>query len=536
MCGKVSASFMMLVAVLPAASWVGNASAAAAEPGRGETVLKPDFESPEERAKWSKSPVAKWTRDAPGGKWCLTVDVPADGRRAANMVSLPVDLTPFRGMMLHFECRAKAEGVTKPAQAYNGVKFMLHYKAPSGELWRNQDHVQGTFDWKPLGFSAPIPADATAGDLSLGLQDSTGKVWFTDLVVTVLRPRAPRRPAPDPNAPPAYKGHDLPRLRGVMAPNVFRDDDLRVLGTEWKANLIRWQLNRNWGKAGTERDLAEYDRWLDGRLDELEKALTACRKHGIMAVIDLHALPGGRDENSDLAMFHEKKYQDHFVKTWEKIARRFKDNPAVWAYDLVNEPVCARPASPGMDSLATQVLAARAVRAIDAKTTIVIEAEDWASPAAFAWLTPVDVPNVVYQVHMYVPHTYTHQGVVSGYPAAPVAYPGKIGGQEYDKEALRKILAPVREFQRAYNVHIYVGEFSAVRWAPGAARYLSDCISLFEEYGWDWSYHAYREWPGWSVEHENLPMDRQVHKPAAADTDRKKVLLEWFAKNRKPGN
>ncbi|MEI6357527.1 MAG: DUF2786 domain-containing protein, partial [Verrucomicrobiota bacterium] len=66
---------------------------------------------------------------------------------------------------------------------------------------------------------------------------------------------------------------DLPRLRGVMSPDVFRDDDLRILGTEWKANVIRWQITRNWGKSGTDRDLAEYDRWLDGRLNELDQAL-----------------------------------------------------------------------------------------------------------------------------------------------------------------------------------------------------------------------------------------------------------------------
>ena len=230
-------------------------------------------------------------------------------------------------------------------------------------------------------------------------------------------------------------------------------------------------------------------------------------------------------------MFYEKKYQDHFVKTWEKIARRFKGNPAVWGFDLVNEPVCSKPTAAGMDSLATQVRAAKAVRAIDPKTTIIIESENWDSPEAFAWLTPVNVPNVIYQVHMYVPHTYTHQGVNS--PSAPITYPGIIDGKNYDKEALRKVLAPVREFQRAYNVHIYVGEFSAIRWAPGAEKYLSDCISIFDEYGWDWSYHAYREWPGWSVEHENLPADRDVHKPATTDTDRKKVLLGWFKKNEK---
>ena len=50
-----------------------------------------------------------------------------------------------------------------------------------------------------------------------------------------------------------------------------------------------------------------------------------------------------------------------------------------------------------------------------------------------------------------------------------------------------------------------------------------DCIDIFEEYGWDWSYHAFREWGGWSVEREGP--DAQ-HLVPAADTPRKRALLE----------
>lgn len=497
---------------------------------RGTVVLRLNFDADTERGLWTQAQNIRWEQAA-GGSWCRAVDIP-HGKRGESMSSRPIDLTPWRGLALHFHCKAMAEGVTQPAQPYNGVKFMLHFKAPSGERWINQNRVFGTFDWKALDFVMAIPEDAGRGELCLGLQDASGKAWFKEVTVTVLRPRPPKRPAPDPQAPPTYKGHTLPRLRGVMSPNVFREEDLRVLGSEWNSNLIRWQLTRNWGKPNTDRDLDEYDRWIDARLDDLEKALVACQKYGIKVAIDLHSPPGGRDEESDMTMFYDKKYQDHFVKTWEKIARRFKDAPALWAYDLVNEPVCGKPTAPDMDSLATQVRAAKAIRMIDPKTAIVIESENWDSPDAFAWLMPVDVPNVIYQVHMYVPHEYTHQGVHRS--IEPITYPGKINGKHYDKEALRHILAPVRAFQQAYNVHIYAGEFSAIRWAPGAARYLADCIDLFEEYGWDWSYHAYREWPGWSVEHENLPANPDVHKPAATDTDRKKVLMQWFSKNQKP--
>jgi len=447
------------------------------------------------------------------------------------MIRLPLDLTRYRGYRLLFECMAKAENVTKPSQPYLGVKFMLHYQSETaGPFWQNQNGVFGSFDWRPLRFAAPIAPDATGGYIELGLQDSSGKVWFDAIKVTVHKGPPPARPKPPANPGPVFKGHDLPRLRGVMSPNTFRDEDLRVLGMEWNANVIRWQITRNWGRVGTERDLPEYDRWLESELEDLDKVLDASRRYGLKVVVDMHSPPGGRYENRDLAIFHEPLYQDHYVTLWEKIARRYKGQPAVWGYDLVNEPVQNLPSPSGVaDYLETQVRAARAIRAIDPDVPIFIEACEWDSAAGFRELQPVDVTNVVYQVHMYVPGEFTHQGVHN--KVTGIAYPGKIGSTLWNKEQLRKVLAPVREFQLAYNVHIYVGEFSAIRWAPGAVDYLRDCIELFEEYGWDWTYHAYREWDGWSVEHGIDPKD---HRPTSEPTDRKKLLLSWFARNKKP--
>jgi endoglucanase len=523
----------IIACLLPALAWlVAGATGAqeAATPKPGDVVFETTFDAPEEQQAWSEAPFAKWEAGYEGTP-SLCIAVPADQAAGGHMVRMLLDLTRYRGCRLLLECMAKAEEVSKPPQTYLGVKFMLHYESASaGPFWHNQNDVYGTFDWRKLSFGAPIAADATGGEINLGLQDSSGTVWFDAIKVTVFKGPLPKRPEPPVNPPPAFKGHDVPRLRGVMSPNVFRDEDLRVLGMEWKANVIRWQITRNWGRVGTDRDVEEYDQWFNGKLDDLDKALEACRRYGIKVVVDVHWPPGGRYQNRDLAIFNEPLYQDHWVALWEKIARRYKGNPAVWGYDLVNEPVQNLPSPPGVaDYLAGQVRVAKAIRAIDPEVPIFIEAGEWDSANGFRELEPVDVPNVIYQVHMYVPGEFTHQGVNNS--RTGVVYPGKIGNTMWDKEQLRKVLAPVREFQLAYNVHIYCGEFSAIRWAPGAADYLRDCIELFEEYGWDWTYHAYREWDGWSVEHGSDPND---HQPTAQPTDRKLLLLSWFAKNEKP--
>lgn len=104
----------------------------------------------------------------------------------------------------------------------------------------------------------------------------------------------------------------------------------------------------------------------------------------------------------------------------------------------------------------------------------------------------------------------------------------KIGGakwpdvaKEWNREFIREHLAAVRAFERRTGGRIYIGEFSAAIWAEGAENYIADCIAVFREYGWDWTYHAFREYAGWSVEHEGT--DPQHIRPSP-DNPRMRVL------------
>lgn len=481
---------------------------------------------------------ASWVKEGPNGETVLKVVVAPENASSMNAVTLPIDIESYRGKRLALLCQARAENVSKPQQSYFGVKCMLRYKTGNGNQWLNQNNVNGTFGWKSLAVSVPVPMDATDGQLILGMQGSSGTVWIGDVKMVIMRSQPVRPPLPAENAvlPPAYKGHNLPRLRGVMSSGVFREKDFADLAG-WNVNLVRWQICRNWGKIRQDRDLAEYDQWMDGQLDQLARALDAAQQYKIKIVIDLHTPPGGREADQTMGMFLEKKYQDHFVAVWKKIVTRFKGHPALWAYDLVNEPVQNQPSPDGVgDWFEAQVLAARAIREIDPATTIVFEVDNWDAPTSFVWIEAVKIPNVIYQVHMYAPGEFTHQGVHNewGEKGTPklVSYPSRMnGGVEWNKDTVRRFLQPVRDFQRAYNVHIYVGEFSAIRWAPGADKYISDCIDIFEEYGWDWSYHAFREWGGWSVEAADLPVDMRHHPLAKEETARAKVIKSWFAKN-----
>jgi len=499
---------------------------------RGDVAFRAAFEGADALRGWEGG--ERRARLVPGFQksQSLLIDRPAREGAGQQTVRAALPLDKVRGTRVLVEVMARAEDVARPPHAYNGIKCTLHTVAPAGPRWSQQDNLFGTFDWRPLRFAAEVPADATEAWLVLGLEETTGRVWFDDLKVSVvgLRRRVPeRRPAG-----PVARGHDLPRLRGAMiSPNVTAED-LRVLGRQWQANHVRWQLL--WGGfphgPADKGDLAAYDDWLESALKRLDELLPVCREAGLLVLIDLHTPPGGRNGASECRLFHEKRFQDVFLRAWEKIARRYKGDATVWGYDLLNEPVEGVVADGLLDWHALATRAAKAVRAIDLDHALVVEPAPWGNPEALDWFEPLDVPGVVYSVHMYLPHKFTHQGVHGG--ATGINYPGRMDGRQVGKEQLRESLRPAIDYGRDYNVAIYLGEFSAIRWAPGpsAYHYLRDVIDIFEEQGWDWAYHAFREWDGWSVEHGPDPKD---HTPSRTQTDREKLLRSWFAKNSKPG-
>ena len=160
---------------------------------------------------------------------------------------------------------------------------------------------------------------------------------------------APPDAAPAFTGPCAYSDDVLarPRLRGVMSPGRdMNEDDFKTLG-EWGATLLRYQMVRDWHGVGTNQDLEEFDRWLDGKLDHVEGlVLPMARKYGISVALDLHVTPGGRDASHETAMFHDVHFAEHFLECWRRIARRFRSADGLYGYDLVNEPQQQRAGSP----------------------------------------------------------------------------------------------------------------------------------------------------------------------------------------------
>ncbi len=454
--------------------------------------------------------------------------------KTSHVVRYKLPLDRIRGKKLTLSADVRAVNVAKPPRPWNGVKVMVHSVSPSGPRWDAPSELHGSFDTKRVSAIASVPTDVTEAWIVLGLEEAGGTVWFDNVrakVTAIARSRPTTRPMFSQEQ--LDRRTDISRFRGVMYGPHGKEEDLRKL-KEWNVNFIRWQLF--WvtpdGKFDGWRDMAAYDKWLDEALTELERWLPLCDELGIKVLVDLHTPPGGNILLPDMhwPLFAEKHYQDRFLQVWDEISTRLKKYEAVWGYDLANEPGEGDIPDGLMNWRQLAEAAAKRVRAIDEKRAIVVPPGQGGGWDNLDYFEPLPVDGVIYTVHMYVPHEFTHQGVMPGVPVG-LNYPGHFRNQDWNKAALKKVLQPVRDYQLDYNVPILLGEFSAIRWAPddSARQYLSDCIDIFEEFGWDWSYHAFREWHGWSVEHDG---DRGTTEPAKTQTSREKLLRGWFGKNR----
>ena len=490
----------------------------------------------------------------------LTIDVPEEAARKGCRASAEIDLSAYDGVPLEADIEAQGERIAKPRDAWNGLKFQFEYVDPdSGETqYPNTASRLGDFPRQTLHVRDSLCTAKRNARLILGLQDTSGKVVF-DLSTLRIREGKPYWPVTNQTLRCEYtdvfishKGTETQRssvakkqdtytnlcgsvalcdtnnYRGVMSPGRdMVEDDFATL-RDWGATLLRYQMCRDWGKTNANRDLAEFNQWLDGRLDHFESVvLPMCRKYGIRVVLDLHVTPGGRRAGGEFNMFFEREYADYFVDKWRRMAERFRGNAdVIYGYDLCNEPVQHNEALPECDYWSLQRRAAEAIREIAPETPIIVEANNWDVPSNFSALSPLALTNVIYEVHVYNPFQYTHQGIFRPVDE-PVPYPS--GGSGWNKDYLRRILIPVRAFEARHGAKIYVGEFSAAAWAPGAGEYLRDCTDLFNEFGWDWTYHAFRESPCWSVEHAG-PDGR--HLVPSADNPRKRALLDGLTRQR----
>lgn len=176
-------------------------------------------------------------------------------------------------------------------------------------------------------------------------------------------------------------------------------------------NCVRvpfWYRNFYYDDNGT-KILNENGDWDFSRLDWV---VGECAARRLYVVLDMHGAPGFQSDaahsgKADSNGLFDKtpqgeRYRELTDELWTAIAARFKGNPAVAMYDLLNEPCCDMPVTEIQRRIYNESIYVRlynTVRTADPDHIITLECI-W-TPLALPQVKTHSWTNVVYQVHFY---------------------------------------------------------------------------------------------------------------------------------------
>ena len=185
--------------------------------------------------------------------------------------------------------------------------------------------------------------------------------------------------------------------------NYITEADIKKI-SELGYNSVRPALNSKLFMS----EIVPHD-FIDEGFELLDNLVEWCKKYNIYVIIDMHGAPGGQtgqnidDSPNDLPeLYMDIKNQDLLEKLWVQIAKRYKDEPIVAAYDLLNEPL---PENTGAAEKYKHLLVPlyerliKAVREVDKKHMFTIEGYNWSNNWS-EFTKPLD-DNMFFQFHYY---------------------------------------------------------------------------------------------------------------------------------------
>ncbi len=141
----------------------------------------------------------------------------------------------------------------------------------------------------------------------------------------------------------------------------------------------------------------------------IDNVVKMCEKDGLNLILDLHKAAGysfDKDE-CESGFFDNKAYQEMFYRLWEKMAERYAMHTPNVAFELLNE-VTDKELCSKWNEIALECI--RRIRNISANVVISVGGY-WNND--ILTVNDIFIPpdkNIVYNVHCYAPHIFTHQG------------------------------------------------------------------------------------------------------------------------------
>ena len=200
----------------------------------------------------------------------------------------------------------------------------------------------------------------------------------------------------------------------------------------------------------------------------IEPVVAAARKYGMYVILDAHEYMSSEIDES---MAREKQKAkgwseetiQHWIESWVAVARRYKDDPYVLGYELLNEPHDI----PAEVARAHYTRCIRAIREVDKRHIIIVGNHNWSHARSMeaTWgpvASTVDAPynNIVFAFHDYPEDN--HPWIVQDH---------------------------ITRFRDAHKVPIMCTEFGATSWNKSETvcrEFLAGMHTLFakENVGW----------------------------------------------------
>lgn len=242
----------------------------------------------------------------------------------------------------------------------------------------------------------------------------------------------------------------------------------------------------------------------------LDWAIETLAAHGIYTIIDLHALPGCQnmgwhaDNPTHVNLLWEHPhFQDRVVHLWRVLARRYRSNPAVAAYNPMNEPVCE-------DGEAVARLSLRlleAIRTEDPDHIVVLDGNRYGTDFT-DFREPLS--NVIYSPHYYVQAGFVPNARYPGWVPNPYARPEILrpgpgrppvhtpDADYVDRELIEDQLMRKTKFMRERDTPLLIGEFNVVFTGDPEldamrAQLLEDQVALHEKLGASWIFWGFKD-------------------------------------------
>ena len=303
-------------------------------------------------------------------------------------------------------------------------------------------------------------------------------------------------------------------------------DALANYGGEWvRLSWAKWDS----ASEGTFLigDSHNYSGLIQEDVSLLKDVVTRAHKSGLKVVLVPLSLPGAvwsqqNGDKIDDRLYTDKTYWTQSADFWTALATTFKDNPAVAAYNILNEPTPERPAGyesgTTADNIAwyeTQKGTARdlpafydyvvgAIRTVDPRTPIMVDGGFFANPDGFSYFTkPINDANILYAFHMAKPWAATSVWNVRN--GSKLVYPGEMviwGKTEiWDAEAIERTMQQPLDWAKTHGIdssHVVMSEFGCHRFLEWCDIYMEDVLTAADTDNLHWAFYTFRSdsWGG----------------------------------------